>query len=95
MTDPRVLADALTWSLARQCRPGDVLVVGVATPLALAAGMLARELRVPDLTIIAACAVDPETHDVSESLLDPTVVARRSAGTLGQADILDAIQRAA
>ncbi len=31
----REAADALTWSLARQCRPDDVLVVGVATPLAV------------------------------------------------------------
>ena len=38
MSTPRDVADALTWSLARQCRPGDVLVVGVATPLKIARG---------------------------------------------------------
>jgi len=52
----RETADALTWSLARRCRAGDVLVVGVATPLAAAAGMLARELLTPDLTIIMAAS---------------------------------------
>jgi hypothetical protein len=86
-------ADALTWSLARQCRPGDVLVNGVGTPLAIAAGLLARELLVPDLTIILAGSVEPGTHDVAEGLIDPAAVARRSKGTMGQAEMLDAIQR--
>jgi glutaconate CoA-transferase, subunit B len=89
----RLTADALTWSLARRCRPGDVLVVGVATPLAAAAGMLARELLVPDLTIIMAASVNPRTHDVAESLTDPAAAARLAPGTLTQAEILDAIQR--
>jgi acyl CoA:acetate/3-ketoacid CoA transferase beta subunit len=93
VTDPREIADALTWSLARQTRPGDVLVVGVATPLAAAAGMLARELLTPDLTIIMAASVNPRTHDVAESLADPAAAARRAPGTLTQAEILDAIQR--
>jgi acyl CoA:acetate/3-ketoacid CoA transferase beta subunit len=93
MSTPREVADALTWSLACQCRPGDVLVVGVATPLAAAAGMLARELLVPDLTVIMAASVNPATHDVAESLTDPAAAARRAAGTLTQAEILDAIQR--
>jgi acyl CoA:acetate/3-ketoacid CoA transferase beta subunit len=93
VTDPLATADALTWSLARQCRPGDVLVVGVGTPLAIAAGMLARELLVPDLTLIVAGAVQPATHDVAESLLDPTAMARHAQGTFGQAEILDAIAR--
>jgi acyl CoA:acetate/3-ketoacid CoA transferase beta subunit len=93
VSTPRDVADALTWSLARRCRPGDVLVVGVATPLAAAAGMLARELLVPDLTIIMAASVNPKTHDVAESLIDPAAAARRAPGTLTQAEILDGIQR--
>ncbi len=93
MSTPREVADALTWSLARQCRPKDVLVVGVATPLAAAAGMLARELLTPDLTIIMAASVNPKTHDVAESLTDPAAAARYAPGTLTQAEILDAIQR--
>ena len=50
--------EQIAWSLARCCREGDVLVVGVATPLAAAAGQLARELLVPDLLLIEAAAVD-------------------------------------
>lgn len=94
MTSPRDIADLLTWSLARHCRRGDVLVVGVATPLAAAAGMLARDLLLDgELTIIMAASVDPATHDVAESLIDPVAVARRSSGTLTQVEILDAIGR--
>jgi glutaconate CoA-transferase subunit B len=48
---------------------------------------------VPDLTIILAGSVEPETHDVAEGLIDPAAVARRSKGTMGQAEMLDAIQR--
>lgn len=88
-----MLADTLTWSLARQCRPGDVLITGVGTPLAIAAGMLARELLVPDLTLIVAGSVDPATHDVAEGLVDPAAVARHSTGTLRQVEILDCIER--
>jgi acyl CoA:acetate/3-ketoacid CoA transferase beta subunit len=88
-----VLVDTLTWSLARQCRPGDVLITGVGTPLAIAAGMLARELLVPDLTLIVAGAVDPATHDVALGMLDPAAVARHCSGTLRQVEILDCIER--
>jgi acyl CoA:acetate/3-ketoacid CoA transferase beta subunit len=88
-----VLVDTLTWSLARQCRPGDVLITGVGTPLAIAAGMLARELLVPDLTLIIAGSVDPATHDVAAGMIDPAAVARVSKGTLRQVEILDCIER--
>ena len=88
-----MLVDTLTWSLARQCRPGDVLVTGVGTPLAIAAGMLARELLVPDLTLIIAGAVNPATHDVALGMVDPAAIARRSSGVLRQVEILDCIER--
>lgn len=86
-------ADQLTWTLARRCRRGDVVVVGVATPLAACAALLARALLVEDLTVIMAASVDPEAHDVAASMLDASAVSRLSAGTLRQAEILDQIQR--
>lgn len=87
------LADRLIWALARECRDGDVVIVGVATPLASAAAMLAREFLVPGLTVLAAASVQPAAHDVALPMLEPDFVARRSAGTLGQAEVLDLIQR--
>jgi glutaconate CoA-transferase, subunit B len=85
--------EQITWSLARACRPGEVLVVGVATPIAAAAGQLARELLVPDLTLIEAAAVDVAPHDVITPMVQPEVVAAEAVGVYTQADILDAIQR--
>lgn len=93
MTNAREIADRMTWSLARQCRPDDVMIVGVGTPLAAAAGLLARELLVPDLTIIMAAAVNPKAHDLAESFFDPTTAARHAAGVMSQPDMLDAIHR--
>jgi acyl CoA:acetate/3-ketoacid CoA transferase beta subunit len=93
MTSAREIADRMTWSLARQCRPDDVMIVGVATPLAAAAGLVARELLVPDLTIIMAAAVNPKAHDVAQSFFDPTTTARHAPGVMSQPDMLDAIHR--
>ena len=85
--------EQITWSLARCCRAEDVLVVGVATPLAAAAGQLARELLVPDLVLIEAAAVDVAPHDVATPMVRPEVVADEAVGVYTQAEILDAIQR--
>ena len=85
--------EQITWSLARCCRPGEVLVVGVATPIAAAAGQLARELLVPDLTLIEAAAVDVAPHDVATPMVRPEIVAAEAVGVYTQAEILDAIQR--
>lgn len=85
--------DRVVWSLARECRDDDVVIVGVATPVATAAVFLARELLVPDLTVIVAASVDPATGDIAEQMLRPETMAHQAAGTFGQATILDLIQR--
>ncbi len=93
MSAPLETADRLIWALARQCRPGDVAILGVATPIGAAAALLARQLLVPEMSVIMAGAVDPEPHDLARSLLDPSVAARAAAGTLRQDEMLDAIGR--
>ena len=92
---PRQIADHMVWRLARECRADDVLIVGVATPIAAAAGMLARELLVPDLTVLVAASVQPETHDIALPMRTADYVASVSTGTLGQAEVLDLIHRGA
>lgn len=89
------VANRIAWQLARQCRNEDVLIVGVATPIAAVAGMLARELLVPDLTLIVAASVQPSIHDISRAMLAAEFVASQSVGSLGQAEILDLLQRGA
>lgn len=97
MSSPRPsspgIADQLVWSMAREARSGDVAVVGVATPMAAAASMLARELLVPDMTVIVAASADPAPHDIAEPMRDAAAVASRSVGSMAQAQILDSIQR--
>ena len=85
--------EQITWSLARCCRPDDVLVVGVATPLAAAAGQLARALLVPDMLLIEAAAVDVAPHDVAMPMVRPQELADDAVGVYTQVEILDAIQR--
>lgn len=85
--------EQIAWCLARRVRPGDVVVVGVATPLAAAASHLARALLVPDALVIEAAAVGVPAHDVADGFVRPEAVARSAVGVLTQAEILDAIQR--
>lgn len=92
MTGPSV-AEQMAWTLARMTRSDDVIVVGVATPMAVTAALLARELIHPDLTIIAAATVDPVTHDVADPMLHPQMLDDLGIGTLSQIEILDQIQR--
>lgn len=92
MTRPATLDEFLVWTLAREVRPGDVVIVGVATPIATAAALMARELLVPDLTVIVGTTVSPAIHDVALPMVSHEVLDRLGAGTLGQAEILDQIQ---
>lgn len=87
------IADRMVWRLANECRNDDVLIVGVATPIAAAAGMLARALLVPDLTVLVAASVEPTIHDIARPMLEADFVARRSAGSFGQAEVLDLLGR--
>lgn len=87
------IADRIVWRLANELRNDDVLVVGVATPIAAAAGMLARELLVPDLTVLVAAAVQPVSHDIANPMLDADFIARNASGSLSHNDVLDLIHR--
>lgn len=88
-------ARRVCWALARECRPDDVLVVGVATPIAAAAAFVARELLVPDLTIIVGGAVDAPPMDIADLVSDPPSAARQAPAVLGQRDLLSLLQRGA
>jgi glutaconate CoA-transferase subunit B len=87
------VADRMVWRMAKECRNDDVLVVGVGTPVATAAGMLARELLVPDLTVVAATSVQPRTHDIARPMVEADFVASVSVGSFAHADLLDLIAR--
>lgn len=92
-SDGRAVANRVIWNLARQCRLDDVVIVGVATPLAAAAVLLARELLVPDLTVLLGTAVSPRTHDIAEGLVDAAAASRHATGDYRQTEVLDALGR--
>ncbi len=86
------VADWMVWRLSRQAAPGDVIVVGVATPLALCAAFVARA-TVPGVRVMVGGAVDPEPHDIAETVHDPASLPARSHGVLGQEALLSHLQR--
>jgi acyl CoA:acetate/3-ketoacid CoA transferase beta subunit len=86
------LDELLAWTMARQTRPGDVLVVGVATPLAALAGQLARELLHPDLVMVESASVGLPAHDVADPYANHERLSASAVGVFGQNEILDAIQ---
>lgn len=83
----------LVWSLARTVQPGDIVVIGVATPIAAAAALMARDALVEDVTVISAATVDPVSHDLAEAMISPEILNDLGVGTFTQSEILDQIQR--
>ncbi len=86
------VADRMAWAMAQEVADGDVIVVGVATPMALCAALVGRELR-SNVTVIAAATVQPTGLDVGAITADPAAIERHGVGCLGQFEILDQIQR--
>jgi glutaconate CoA-transferase subunit B len=86
------VADRMSWAMAEEVNDGDVIVVGVATPMALCAALVGRELR-RNVTVIAAATVQPVGLDVGAITASPAMVARHGVGTMSQLEILDQIQR--
>lgn len=88
----RMIAN-VCWALACECTNDDVIVVGVATPMAAAAAFLARELFAPGLTILVGGAVNPALTDVAALATDPHAASRSAEITLGQRELLPLLQR--
>jgi len=86
-------ATRLCWELARQTRPDDVLIVGVGTPLAATAALLAREVLHPSLTVLFGTAVAPRRIDLAASILDSTAAPRAAIGNYTQVEVLDLVAR--
>jgi glutaconate CoA-transferase subunit B len=83
--------ERLTVWMARCLRDGDVAVVGVGTPVALAAVLLARVTHAPRLRIMMPGALDPVHARVDKYLGNPAAAVAGAAARLSRLDILDAI----
>jgi glutaconate CoA-transferase, subunit B len=77
--NPSAVATLMACRLAREVRDGDVVGVGLGTPLALTAGLLARRTGAPGADVIVAGAVSPDA-DVATCLRGAGALAGRTAG---------------
>lgn len=88
---PRTIADVMVTALAHEIGDGDVLGVGLGTPLAVLAGLLARRTHAPRSHLLVGGAVDPDA-DFGTVLGGPTALAGHTAGfvphleTMGMAE---------
>ncbi len=93
MTDPRVpIADVMVGAMAREIVDGDVVGVGLGTPLAVVAALVARATHAPGSHVLAGGAVDPWA-DVATCLGGPTALAGRTTGFVPHLDTMDMAER--
>ena len=59
--DALTMADVMVCALAREIGDGDLLGVGLGTPMAVMAGLLARRTHAPQAHLLVGGAVDPDT----------------------------------
>ena len=85
-------ADVMTCALAREVRPDDVIGVGLGTPLALCAALVARRLDARGATVLVGGAVSPQ------ATLDQCLrhdMAGRTPGYVPHLDTMDMAERQA
>jgi glutaconate CoA-transferase, subunit B len=83
-------ADVMTCVLAREVRPDDVVGVGLGTPLALCAALVAQRLGAPSATVLVGGAVSPR------ATLDQCLrhdMAGRTPGYVPHLDTMDMAER--
>lgn len=87
-TDDRLaIADVMIVALADQIVDGDVLGVGLGTPLAVAAGMLARAAHAARSHLLVGGAVDPDV-DLRTCLRGATAMAGHTPGFVPHLDTM-------
>lgn len=88
------VADVVACTLAREVRDGDVVGVGLGTPLALCACLLARRTGAPGASVLVAGAVSPDAT-LLDCLGGPAALAGRTAGFVPHLDTMDMAERQA
>ena len=89
--DRLLLADVMIAALATEIRDGDLVGVGLGTPLAVAAGLLAQATTAPDAHLLVGGAVDPRA-DLATCLQGAGALLGHTAGfvphleTMGMAE---------
>jgi glutaconate CoA-transferase subunit B len=86
------VADAMVGALAAEIQDGDVLGVGLGTPLAVTAGLLARATHAPDAHLLVGGAVDPAA-DLATCLGGSRSMVGHTAGFVPHMDTMDMAER--
>ncbi len=86
--------DVMVAALAAQVADTDVVGVGLGTPLAVAACLLARATTAPRAHLLVGGAVDPDA-DLATCLAGPEALAGRTAGYVPHLDTMDMAERQA
>ncbi len=89
---PGEVADLMAVALARMVVPGDVVGVGLGTPLALVAALLARRRYDGSVHVLAGGALDVD-GDVDVWMGGPTSTAGRTPGFVAHFDSMDMAER--
>ncbi|MFV0463938.1 MAG: hypothetical protein ACK5MP_12210 [Nostocoides sp.] len=84
---PRMIADVMVSALCKEIRDGDVLGVGLGTPLAVLAGLVARKSHAPNSHLLVGGAVDPDA-DFSTVLGGPAAVHGHTSGFVPHVDTM-------
>ncbi len=87
-------ADLMVAVLARAVRDGDVVGVGLGTPLALCACMVARHTHAPGADVLVGGAVSPDV-DLLTCMRGARAVAGRTVGYVPHIDTMDMAERQA
>jgi glutaconate CoA-transferase subunit B len=87
-------ADLMVAALAREVRDGDVVGVGLGTPLALCATLVARATGAPGAEVLVAGAVSPDA-DLLACMRGAPALAGRTAGFVPHLDTMDMAERQA
>jgi glutaconate CoA-transferase, subunit B len=90
--DPR--RDAMVAAMAREITDGDLVGVGLGTPLAVLAALLARSDHAPDSHVLVGGAVDPDA-DLEACLRAPPGLEGRTAGFVPHLDTMYQAERRA
>lgn len=88
------LRDVMVVAMAREIADGDLVGVGLGTPLAVLAALLARADHAPESHVLVGGAVDP-VADLEECIGSPDGLDGRTAGFIPHLDTMNHAERQA
>ena len=92
MTDRREIADTMTVALAREVADGDLVGVGLGTPLALAAALVAKGSHAPGAHVLAGGALDADA-DLGTYMGGSRALVGHAPGWVSHFDSMDMAER--